>query len=50
MGRAYTSEEEATKAPVVMISESLWRGKLGADPNIIGRKIRLIDWPVTAVA
>ncbi|MBL8177868.1 MAG: ABC transporter permease [Bryobacterales bacterium] len=47
LGRWYTAEEEARKAPVVLISESLWRRKLAANPNIAGRTIRLVDFAVT---
>ncbi|MFN7936920.1 MAG: ADOP family duplicated permease [Bryobacteraceae bacterium] len=47
LGRWYTAEEEARKAPVVLISESLWRRKLGANPNIVGRTIRLVNFAVT---
>ncbi|MEO7143951.1 MAG: ABC transporter permease [Bryobacteraceae bacterium] len=49
IGRTYTAEEEARKAPVILIGESLWRRRYGADPSIVGRTIRLIDWPVTVV-
>jgi predicted permease len=48
-GRAYTVAEESGKAPVVVISESLWRRKYRSDPQIVGRKIRLVDWSVTVV-
>ncbi len=47
LGRAYTAEEEASKATVILLSESLWRRKYGSDPNIVGRKIRLVDAPHT---
>lgn len=49
LGRAYTSEEEAQKSPVILLSESLWRRKYRSDPHIIGRKIRLVSWMVTVV-
>jgi len=49
IGRTYTAEEESGKAAVVLLSESLWRSKYGADPSIIGRKIRLVDSVVTVV-
>ena len=47
MGRFYTAAEEAAKAPVVLLSEALWRRKYGSDPAIVGRKIRLVNWTVT---
>jgi len=49
LGRTYTAEEERMKAPVAVISESLWRRKYGSDPGIIGRKIRLIALPVSVI-
>ncbi|MBL8229107.1 MAG: ABC transporter permease [Bryobacterales bacterium] len=49
MGRFYTPEEERGKQPVVVISESLWRHRLNGDAKVIGRQIRLMDWPVTVV-
>src|SRR5262245_21362292 len=47
VGRFYTEREETARAPVVVLGESLWRRKYGADPHIVGRKIRLIGWSVT---
>jgi predicted permease len=40
-GRAFSIAEEARQAPVVLLSESLWRRKFSADPSIIGSTIRL---------
>ena len=36
-------------APVVVLSEQLWRGHFGADPNILGSSIDLDRRPVTVV-
>jgi hypothetical protein len=49
LGRLYSQEEERQKQAVAVISESLWRNRLNADPKVIGRQIRLMDWPVTVV-
>jgi predicted permease len=35
--------------PVVVISDDLWRREFGADPNIVGRSIRLNAYPLTVV-
>ena len=44
MGRAFTpAEDTAGGAPVVILSDSLWRGHFGGDPGIIGRAIALED-------
>ena len=41
IGRTYTTEEELAGSKVVVLSESLWRGWFGGDPNAIGRSISL---------
>jgi predicted permease len=41
-GRMFFSEDgKAGAPPVVVLSENLWRGSFGADPNIIGSSINL---------
>jgi len=49
VGRFYTEEEERGKSAVVVLSEGLWKRKYHADRSIVGRQIRLVDWPVTVV-
>ncbi len=42
MGRDFTSsDEQVGAAPVVVVSDWVWREHLGANPNIIGQMIRL---------
>jgi putative ABC transport system permease protein len=41
IGRAYTVEEELAGSKVAVLSDSLWRGTFGGDPNAIGRSIAL---------
>jgi putative ABC transport system permease protein len=42
LGRAYTAQEDIPNGPnVVVISNSLWRGRFGSDPKIIGQTIEL---------
>lgn len=43
LGRLFLAEECATPhhAPVVILSEEIWRNRFGADPNIIGTTINL---------
>src|SRR6478672_421168 len=36
-------------APVVVISDGLWRRAYGADPNVIGRTIRIDNDPLTII-
>ena len=39
MGRIFTAQEEQPDAGVAVLSEELWRGRLAADPNILGKAI-----------
>jgi predicted permease len=44
LGRDFTPVEETPGTPiVVLISNTLWRDRYGADPNIVGKPIRIID-------
>jgi len=50
LGRGFLPAEEGLGAPdVVLLSESLWRGRLGADPNIIGNSISIAGEPHVVV-
>jgi putative ABC transport system permease protein len=50
VGRLFTQTEEARQAePVVLLSESIWRRRYNADPNIQGRRIILNDLPYTII-
>ena len=42
LGRALLAEDgNESAAPVVVLSENLWRSRFGADPNIVGRAVAL---------
>lgn len=51
LGRLFRDDECATpgSAPVVVISEEMWRRRFAADPQIIGRVISLNRRPFTVV-
>ena len=50
MGRAFTASEDTPNGPkVVIISHSLWAGRFGSDPRIMGRTIVLNGDPYTVV-
>jgi predicted permease len=50
LGRGFTAEEdEVGKNRVVALSEGLWQKHFGADPNIIGRVVKLDETPYTVV-
>jgi predicted permease len=41
-GRTFTREEDTPDAPpVVVISDGLWRGAYGSDPDIVGRQVEV---------
>src|SRR5436190_1787105 len=50
-GRGFLDQEDLTGAPeaVAVISHDLWQNRFGADPQIVGRNIRLDDIPFTVV-
>lgn len=46
LGRDFNSEEEHFGGPnVVLISDSFWRHRFAADPDVIGKRIVLSSWP-----
>ncbi|HYL78059.1 MAG TPA: ABC transporter permease [Bryobacteraceae bacterium] len=50
LGRTFLEEEnQPGRSPVVVLSDAFWRTKLGADPGIIGRKLRLEGQPAVVV-
>jgi len=49
-GRAFDAREQAEGGPpVVVLGDALWRTRLGEDPAVIGRTIRLGDVPHTVI-
>jgi putative ABC transport system permease protein len=50
MGRGFSAQEgRPGGAPVVLLSDALWRRRFGADPSIVGRVLTLDDAPTTVV-
>jgi putative ABC transport system permease protein len=50
IGRLFGPQDFALGfAPVAVISDGLWRRSYGADPNVIGRSVRLDNDPYTIV-
>jgi putative ABC transport system permease protein len=50
IGRLFGPQDIALGfAPVAVISDSLWRRSYGADPNVLGRSLRLDNDPYTIV-
>jgi predicted permease len=51
LGRVYTQAETVPGfLDAVVLSDGFWRREFGADPNIIGKKVRLDNDPYTVVA
>src|SRR5262249_60756880 len=49
-GRAVVAEEASPgRDPVVLLGEGLWRRRFGADPDVLGKSIRLGATPYTIV-
>jgi putative ABC transport system permease protein len=49
LGRGLDARDVAEEARTVIISESLWRRRFGADPGVLGRTVRLGDLPYQIV-
>ena len=49
LGRLFTVTDERNLAPVVVLSEELWRSEFGADPHILGRVVTIDERPKTIV-
>ncbi len=50
VGRTFMSEDgKGGAAPVVILTENLWRSRFGGDPNLIGRSINLDKRPFTVI-
>jgi predicted permease len=51
IGRVYTQAETVPGfLDAVVLSDAFWRREFGADPNILGKKVRLDNDPYTVVA
>jgi putative ABC transport system permease protein len=50
LGRGISPQEDVVgQAPVVVISEDMWRRRFAADPQIVGKQVRLGTTPKTVV-
>jgi len=51
MGRSFLPEEDGAPGahPVVVLGHSLWEHRLGSDPNIVGKKLRLNNRPYEVI-
>ncbi|UCD23745.1 MAG: ABC transporter permease, partial [Gemmatimonadota bacterium] len=51
LGRAFLPEEDETLGAiaVAVLSHSTWRDRFGSDPEIVGRTIRINDYPFTVI-
>lgn len=50
IGRTLSPQDEGPDAnPVVVVAESFWRQRFGADPGLVGRSISLNGLPHTVV-
>src|SRR5262245_21829741 len=49
LGRSIGPEDERAAAPVVMITERLWRERFASAPDVVGRRMRLDGAPYTVI-
>jgi len=49
IGRVFTQQEDDQDVPVVLVSYSLWKGQLGGQQSVLGRKILLNRKPYTVI-
>jgi putative ABC transport system permease protein len=49
IGRFFSDEEEQSKSPVVLVSDSLWKRRFGSDPTLVGKQVSLNDEGFTVV-
>ena len=49
LGRGFTDEELVAGRGFAVISYRLWQGRLGGDPNIVGRSVKVNGVPTTVV-
>ena len=47
IGRSFTAEETARDERVVVLSDGLWRARLGGDPRVVGTAVTLDGTPYT---
>jgi putative ABC transport system permease protein len=41
LGRVLNTQDDAARNRVVVLSDEYWRGRFAADPNVIGREVRI---------
>ncbi|MGI9041536.1 MAG: ABC transporter permease, partial [Gemmatimonadales bacterium] len=50
LGRTFLADEDQPgRGNVAILSDGLWRDRFGADPNIVGREVRLDGQPHTVI-
>lgn len=51
LGRAFVSEEDETfgAIAVTVLSYGTWRDRFGSDPDIVGKTLRINDYPFTVI-
>ncbi len=50
LGRAFVEEEnQPGRTPAVILTDAFWRSRMGADPGVVGRTLRLDGQPAAVV-
>lgn len=48
-GRLFSRADDAAAAPVVVVGDRFWRGRLAGDPAVVGRTIKIGGQPFTVI-
>lgn len=49
LGRLFTAEDYASRAPVVVLSDGLWSSQFGRDPHVVGRSVTIGGLQATVI-
>jgi len=49
LGRYFSAEDQAARAPVVVLSHTFWQRRLGGDAAVLGRQVRLNGASLTVI-
>jgi putative ABC transport system permease protein len=49
VGRTFLTADDTERSNVLVMSESYWRARFGADPNVVGQSMRLDGQPFTVI-
>ncbi len=48
-GRVFSASESASRAPVVVVTDNFWHGRLNGDSAVVGRMVKVNGHPLTII-